>query len=119
MLFRSGVLFDVFGSSILPKSIKPFSGLVFVVGISFSFDVIAQIYTFGFSWGSLGGADGEFDDAIGIAVDSLDNPFAADTLNDRVQKFNPVAAAVPLTIVPLGFLLLACIGLFVLRRHAA
>ncbi len=40
------------------------------------------------SWGSLGTADGQFDQPKGLHVDTEDNVFVADEFNDRVQKFD-------------------------------
>ena len=40
------------------------------------------------SFGGFGGATGKFNDAWGIAVDSLGNILVADTFNHRVQKFD-------------------------------
>ena len=40
------------------------------------------------SFGSAGSGDGEFNAPRGVAVDTDDNIYIADTFNDRVQKFN-------------------------------
>jgi len=42
--------------------------------------------TFITEWGSLGNMDGQFNSAIGIAVDAAGNVFVTDE-NHRVQKF--------------------------------
>jgi hypothetical protein len=41
-----------------------------------------------FSWGEYGTGDGQFHYIYGIAVDSLDNIYASDAGNGRVQKFD-------------------------------
>jgi cysteine-rich repeat protein len=40
------------------------------------------------SWGSLGSANSQFQNPIGICHDSLNNIYIADSLNDRMQKFS-------------------------------
>ena len=40
-------------------------------------------------WGTEGTGDGEFDAPSGLDVDSAGNVFVADTLNDRIQVFEP------------------------------
>jgi len=51
-------------------------------------------------WGSLGTGEGEFDIALGIAVDS-GNVYVADFTNDRIQKFAEPQVAVGGTILPI------------------
>jgi tripartite motif-containing protein 71 len=44
--------------------------------------------------GSLGSGDGQFEEPGGIAVDSSDNVFVSDTLNNRIQEFDSSGALV-------------------------
>jgi hypothetical protein len=44
--------------------------------------------TFISQWGSNGSGDGQFNGPAGIAIDSADNVYVADTGNHRIQKFN-------------------------------
>ena len=39
-------------------------------------------------WGSPGAANGQFDDPQSVATDPAGNVYVADTLNDRIQKFD-------------------------------
>ena len=39
-------------------------------------------------WGSQGSGDGQFYDPYGVAVDTADNIYVADTYNHRIQKFD-------------------------------
>ncbi len=41
------------------------------------------------AWGTAGSGDGEFVEPFGIAVDSLDCVYVADSGNHRIQKFDP------------------------------
>lgn len=43
-------------------------------------------------WGSLGTANGQFDQPFGIATDQAGNVYVADTLNHRIQKFSAAGA---------------------------
>jgi streptogramin lyase len=45
-------------------------------------------YEFVLKWGEPGTGDGQFNGLYGVAVDSNDNVYVADSLNNRVQKFN-------------------------------
>lgn len=47
-----------------------------------------------FTFGQIGTADGEFQQPSGIAVDSDGNIYVSDTLNDRIQVFDPAGAFV-------------------------
>jgi DNA-binding beta-propeller fold protein YncE len=38
-------------------------------------------------WGSLGSGAGQFNEALGVAVDGSGNVYVVDTLNDRIQVF--------------------------------
>src|SRR3990170_2911727 len=49
-------------------------------------EVSAQIFLFKF--GTDGSGDGEFADPQGVAVDSTGNIYVADTINNRIQKFD-------------------------------
>src|SRR3989304_4859767 len=40
------------------------------------------------SFGTLGSGDGQFHDPSGVAVDSGGNIYVADTVNNRIQKFD-------------------------------
>ena len=44
--------------------------------------------TYLFQWGSAGSGNGQFEFASGVAVDSSNNVYVADTVNDRVEKFD-------------------------------
>lgn len=39
------------------------------------------------SWGSLGTADGQFNNPYGLAIDAFDDVYVADRTNNRIQKF--------------------------------
>jgi hypothetical protein len=45
-------------------------------------------YEFIMKWGTPGTGEGQFNGLYGVAVDSNDNVYVADSLNNRVQKFN-------------------------------
>lgn len=47
-----------------------------------------QYYNFARQWGSSGSYDGQFDSPQGIATDSSDNVYVADSENNRIQKFD-------------------------------
>jgi tripartite motif-containing protein 71 len=42
-------------------------------------------------WGSKGTADGQFEYPSGVAVDSSENVYVADTGNHRIQVFSPLS----------------------------
>ncbi len=48
--------------------------------------------TFVTQWGSLGTADGRFNQPYGVAVDPAGNVYVTDSLNHRVQKFGPTGS---------------------------
>jgi len=48
----------------------------------------AEEYVFVAKWGSYGTGDGQFDQPWGVAVDSADNVYVAELINDRIQKFD-------------------------------
>jgi len=71
------------------KSKRLFPGLILFFFLLLSVSVThAENYTFVTKWGSMGTDDGEFAFSYGIAVDSSDNVYVADTHNHRIQKFN-------------------------------
>lgn len=39
-------------------------------------------------WGSSGNSNGEFNGPVGVSVDSTGNVYAADSRNNRIQKFD-------------------------------
>jgi len=45
-------------------------------------------YEFILKWGKPGTGEGQFNGLYGVAVDSNDNVYVADSLNNRIQKFN-------------------------------
>ena len=49
---------------------------------------------FDLKWGSLGSGDGQFNTPYGIATDSSDNVYVADTLNHRIEKFSSAGSLV-------------------------
>ena len=50
---------------------------------------IEDKYAFGKSWGNLSLNNLEFSSPEGVAIDSKDNLYVADTLNNRIQKIQP------------------------------
>ena len=64
--------------------------LIGVVGLFLVPSVCAEGgYSFSGMWGTHGSGVGQFSDPHDIAVDSEGNVYAADTDNDRIQKFDP------------------------------
>jgi DNA-binding beta-propeller fold protein YncE len=53
-------------------------------------DAEAQVFLF--EWGGPGNADGQFSEPSGIAIDSSGNIYVADSLNNRIQKFDDQGA---------------------------
>jgi tripartite motif-containing protein 71 len=47
----------------------------------------ANAQVFSFKWGSPGGGDGQFNEPVGIAIDSSGNVYISDH-NSRIQKFD-------------------------------
>ena len=60
-----------------------------------------ETYALTAKWGSMGFTDGQFYNPWGIAVDGAGNVYVADTGNDRVQVFAPLASS-PALLVPGG-----------------
>src|SRR4051812_28078939 len=52
----------------------------------------AETYDFVTKWGSLGSGDGQFNTPYGVAVASNGSVYVADTLNNRIQRFNSSGA---------------------------
>ena len=50
----------------------------------------AQVFLF--EWGEPGNADGQFSEPSGISIDSSGNIYVADSLNNRIQKFDDQGA---------------------------
>ncbi|MBK5116821.1 MAG: hypothetical protein JJE23_07865 [Thermoleophilia bacterium] len=55
--------------------------LLFAAPASASYELIAK-------WGSAGSGDGQFSGHLGVATDSKDNVYVADSGNHRIQKFD-------------------------------
>jgi hypothetical protein len=47
-----------------------------------------RVYNFELMWGSYGAGNGQFNNPVGVAVDSSGNVYVADYGNHRIQKFN-------------------------------
>jgi PKD repeat protein len=62
-------------------------GLLFI-GLMSASVTHAETYSFVTKWGSNGTGDGQFNYAKGVAVDSLGNVYVADSMNNRIQKFD-------------------------------
>jgi DNA-binding beta-propeller fold protein YncE len=74
-------------------AISAIAGSIFVLGIV-AFVLQPQIsieekYVFEKSWGILDKSNLEFSSPSGVAVDSKDNLYVADTGNNRIQKIEP------------------------------
>ena len=53
---------------------------------------VADAPTFDIAWGTAGTDPGEFNGPAGLALDAEENVYVADSLNDRVQVFDPDGA---------------------------
>lgn len=62
---------------------------VIICGLLFHGVARAQTYEFVSKWGGQGGGGGLFNYPTGIAIDVDGNVYVADTLNNRIQKFDP------------------------------
>jgi len=63
--------------------------LMSVVGLFLVPSVYAEGgYSFLGTWGTYGSGNGQFNYPHGIAIDNSDNVYVADSLNDRIQKFD-------------------------------
>src|SRR3989304_6037290 len=51
-------------------------------------NISPECYQFVTKWGSYGTGDGQFNFPNGLAIDSAENIYVADTSNHRIQKFN-------------------------------
>lgn len=70
---------------------KAMVGILFVMILSFIVQPVAATAALGdflFKWGSGGAGDGQFRFPYGIAMDSSNNVFVADTANHRIQVFD-------------------------------
>ena len=78
--------------SFYPYLLRFVFGAVTVVLISFlPFGLVAAVEEppdFITIWGSQGSGGGQFYDPYGVAVDTADNVYVADTYNHRIQKFD-------------------------------
>ena len=50
------------------------------------------------SWGSFGTGPGQFEGPTGISIDSMNNLYVVDKINNNVQKFAPIGTADEVTI---------------------
>ena len=55
-------------------------------------DAIPDYCTFNLKWGTKGTGNGQFDEVVGITVDSSNNIYTTDWNNNRVQKFTSTGA---------------------------
>jgi len=60
--------------------------LIIAFSLIFVQNISAQV--FNFQWGTAGPGQGQFNQPVGIAFDTLGNVFVADAGNNRVQKFD-------------------------------
>ena len=75
------------GALILLAGVLFFAAVLFFAIFPRSANAQAAPACFLLKWGSLGTGDGQFNTPHGIAVDSSNNIYVADTNNARIQKF--------------------------------
>ena len=64
-------------------------GDVYVSYLGFGIQKYTSEGRFVTQWGSRGSGDGQFESALGMAVDAAGTVYVADHLNERIQKFTP------------------------------
>jgi DNA-binding beta-propeller fold protein YncE len=57
--------------------------LIIAFSLNFPQNISAQVFTF--QWGAAGPGQGQFNQPVGIAFDTLGNVYVADAGNNRVQ----------------------------------